>query len=48
MRKLINYFAFVALVLISTNSFAYNSDPKNFISELLKDAIETLSDKNIS
>tara|TARA_B100000780_G_C21108297_1_gene447699 strand:+ start:1657 stop:2256 length:600 start_codon:yes stop_codon:yes gene_type:complete len=48
MNKLTSSFAFVALILISTNSFAYNSEPKNFISELLKDAIETLSDKNIS
>ena len=48
MRKLTSSFVFVTLILISTNSFAYNSDPKNFISELLKDAIETLSDKNIS
>ena len=48
MNKLTSSFAFVALILISTNSFAYNSEPKNFISELLKDATETLSDKNIS
>jgi phospholipid transport system substrate-binding protein len=48
MRKLINSLVFVVLILISTNSFSYNSDPKIFINELVDDAIKTLSDKNIS
>ena len=48
MRKLINILVFVVLTLINTNSFSYNSDPKTFINELLDDAINTLSDKNIS
>jgi phospholipid transport system substrate-binding protein len=48
MTKLINSLVFVVLILISTNSFSYNSDPKIFINELVDDAIKTLSDKNIS
>jgi phospholipid transport system substrate-binding protein len=47
MKRLINVFIFVTLILVSTNSFAYNSDPKIFINELVNDAIATLSDKNI-
>ena len=46
MRKLINALVFVAITLISTNVFSYSSNPKNFISELVNDAITTLSDKN--
>jgi phospholipid transport system substrate-binding protein len=48
MKKLINVLVFVVTILISTNSFSYNSDPKIFITELVNDAIKTLSDKNIS
>ena len=48
MKRLINSLFFVALVLINTNSFSYDSNPKIFISELVGDAIITLSDKNIS
>jgi|TARA_B100000780_G_C21098313_1_gene443109 phospholipid transport system substrate-binding protein len=47
MKRIINVFVFVTLILISTNSFSYNSDPKIFINELVGDAIATLSDKNI-
>ena len=36
----------VALILVSTSSFSYNSDPKIFISELVNDAIKVLSDKD--
>ena len=38
---------FVSTVLITTNSFSYDSDPKAFIAELVDDAIKTLGDKNI-
>jgi phospholipid transport system substrate-binding protein len=38
----------VSLILFNTNSFSYSSDPKNFVAELVNDAIETLSDKSIS
>tara|TARA_B110000444_G_C18781401_1_gene567609 strand:- start:49 stop:648 length:600 start_codon:yes stop_codon:yes gene_type:complete len=48
MKKLINAIAFVVAALITTSSFSYNSNPKIFISELVKDALSTLSDKNIS
>jgi len=48
MKKLINLLIFLSLVLIGTNSFSYNSDPKIFIAELVNDATKTLSDKNIS
>jgi len=36
------------LILFTTNSFSYDSDPKIFIQELVDDAIKTLGDKNIS
>ena len=48
MKKLINSLVFITLFVFSANSFAYNSDPKIFIQELVDDAIETLSNKNIS
>ena len=48
MRRLINSLLFVALILINTNSFSYDSNPKAFIFELVQDAIKTLGDKNIS
>ena len=48
MRKLINSLVFLTLVVSSTNAYSYDSDPKIFISELVRDAISTLGDKNIS
>ena len=48
MRKLIHPLVIIILILFSSNSYSYNSDPKIFITELVNDAIETLSDKNIS
>ena len=48
MNKLISLLVFVSFFLFSTNSFAYNSDPKIFIQELIDDAIETLSDKDVT
>ena len=48
MKKLIGAVVFAVLVLVNTNSFSYDSDPKNFIAELVNDAIKTLSDKSIS
>ncbi len=48
MKKLINALVFVSISLISTSSLSYNSDPKILITELVDDAINTLSDKNIS
>ena len=48
MRKLINSLVCLIFILINSNSFSYNSDPKIFIEELVDDAIKTLSDKSIS
>jgi len=48
MKRLISILAIVTLVFFSTKSFSYNPNPKAFISELINDAITTLSDKNIS
>ena len=48
MKTLINSLVYLTLALVSTNSFSYDSEPKNFIDGLVKDAIGTLSDKNIS
>ena len=48
MRKLINALVFVAITLISTSSFSYNTEPKTFINELVDDAVATLSNKSIS
>ena len=48
MKKLINSLVYISLTLASTNSFSYNSNPKIFIDELVNDAINVLSDKNIS
>tara|TARA_B110000285_G_scaffold116403_1_gene131923 strand:- start:505 stop:1107 length:603 start_codon:yes stop_codon:yes gene_type:complete len=48
MKKLISSLVFASIILLNTNSFSYNSDPKKFIEELIGDVIETLADKNIS
>ncbi len=48
MKRLINTLVFVTLVLVSTNCFSYNSDPKTFIGELVDDAITTLNNNNIT
>ena len=48
MGKLINALVFVIVTSTTTVSFSYNSDPKNFILELVNDATNTLSDKNIT
>ena len=48
MKRLINSLVFVALTLFNTNAFSYDADPKIFITELINDAVKTLSDKNIS
>ena len=47
MKRLISTLVFISATLIATSSFAYNSDPKTFINELLDDVISTLNDKNI-
>ena len=44
------FFLIVLVFLVSNNLYAvsYNSDPKIFITELVKDATKTLSDKSLS
>ena len=47
MKKVAVYF--ISLLLIfQTSVFAYNSDPKEFVAELVGDAISKLSDKNLN
>ena len=48
MKKLINALAIATLILINSTSFAYNSDPRIFIAELVDDAIKTLGNKSVS
>ena len=48
MKKPIKALVFLSFTLFSFNSFAYNSDPKIFINEIVGEAITTLSNKNIS
>jgi phospholipid transport system substrate-binding protein len=48
MKKFVSAFVFVVVALFNTTSFSYNSDPKIFIAELIEDAINTLSNKNIT
>jgi phospholipid transport system substrate-binding protein len=48
MKKLINTLVLITVIFFNENSFAYDSDPKIFIQELLNDAIDTLNNKNIS
>ena len=45
MRK-INIFLIIILLFSQTNLFAYSSEPKEFIRELVNDVINKLSDKN--
>ena len=47
MKKIGVYFILLLLIFHST-LFAYSSDPKNFVDELVKDAISKLSDKNLT
>ena len=46
MRKLTIYLISI-LIFFHTAILAYSSDPKDFISELVNQAISKLSDKNI-
>ncbi len=47
MRKISVYFILLLLIFHSS-LLAYSSDPKNFVDELVKDAISKLSDKNLT
>tara|TARA_B110000444_G_C18671126_1_gene515243 strand:- start:298 stop:897 length:600 start_codon:yes stop_codon:yes gene_type:complete len=48
MKALKNSLVFMTLILVSTSSFSYDSNPKIFIDELINDLIGTLSSKEIS
>ena len=45
MRK-VGFYLILLLFFFHTSSFAYNSNPKNFVAELVNEAISKLSDKN--
>ena len=45
-RSIVSLFSF--FVIFQTSLLAYSSNPKNFINELVSDAIEKLSDKNLN
>ena len=46
--KKISIFLFSILFFFQTSLFGYSSDPQEFITELVEDAITKLSDKNLS
>ena len=48
MKRTIVYLAWLFVFLQSTILFAYSSDPKEFVNELVNDAISKLSDKNLN
>ena len=48
MKRFLGTLLIFLITTISTNSFAYNTDPKLFVEELVDDAIKTLSNKSIS
>ena len=48
MKRFLSSLVIFLITTISSNSFAYNTDPKLFVEELVDDAIKTLSNKSIS
>ena len=46
--KKINIIVVLILFLLQTNLFAYNTEPKEFVRELVNDIINKLSDKNLA
>ena len=48
MKRFLGTLVIFLITTISTNSFAYNTDPNLFVEELVDDAIKTLSNKSIS
>jgi len=48
MKRFLSALVIFLITTISINSFAYNTDPKLFVEELVDDAIKTLSNKSIS
>ena len=47
MKRLVIYFISLFFLTV-TSLYAYSSDPKDFINELVNDAISKLSDKNLT
>jgi len=47
MRRILIYF-FSIIIFFNSHLFAYSSNPKDFINELVNDAISKLSDKNFN
>ena len=47
MRRILIYF-FSIIIFFNSHLFSYSSNPKDFINELVSDAINKLADKNIS
>ena len=48
MKRFLSALVIFLITTIGINSFAYNTDPKLFVEELVDDAIKTLSNKSIS
>ena len=48
MKRFLSALVIFLITAVSINSFAYNTDPKLFVEELVDDAIKTLSNKSIS
>ena len=48
MRRLVVYLFTVIFFLQSSFLFSYSSNPKDFINELVNDAIDRLADKNFN
>ena len=48
MKRFLSALVIFLISTININSFAYNTDPKLFVEELVDDAIKTLSNKSIS
>ena len=46
--KYFKLFIFLILITYQTSLTAYSSDPKEFVAELINDAIEKLSDKDLN
>ena len=47
MRRLVCYLTLL-LIILNTSLLAYSSDPKEFVNELVGDALGKLSDKNLN
>ena len=48
MKKFVIFFISALIFFNTSSAVEYSSDPKNFVSELVLDVIEKLSDKNLS